>query len=145
MSMKKLAALLGLIALVCVATPALSTTVSNVLHGYQGYFQVAVPVAIPSGSPTSAAVTLNGYEPVGIYMPSSFTGATISFTACDTVGGTYETLKSTTSGTTLTYTVTQSTYVALDPKDFYGVNFLKIISASSEAGARTLKVALKGF
>lgn len=141
----------GALALICTFALVISigslraAPVSSVNSGYQGYMQPAVPVAIPSASPTSAAVPLKGFVPAGIYMPAAFTGTTLTFTACDTVGGTYVAVKSTTSGTALSYTVAQGTYVALDPKDFQGINFLKIISGSTEAGLRTLKLALKGL
>lgn len=145
MSLKKLLALIGVLAVVCVAVPALSAPISSLFSGYQGYMEPVVPTAIPSASPTSAAVALKGFAPVGIYMPAAFTGTTLTFTACDTSGGTYLVVKNTTSGTSLSYTVAQGTYVALDPKDFQGISFLKIISGSTEAGTRTLKLALKGL
>lgn len=138
---------LGLIATFVLAFGLAHATqpVPVVNTGYAGTMQPAVPVSIPSASPSSAAIALKGYSPVGIYLPSAFTGATISFTASDTLAGTYLVVKSTTSGTTLSYTVTQNTYVALDPVAFYGINYLKIVSASSEAGTRSLKLALKGL
>lgn len=141
MTFKKLITLCGLSALVCLAPARAAAPVT----GYQGYFKPAITTTIAASGTTSAAVQLGGFVPVGIYLPATFTGTTLTFTACDTVGGTYLVLKSTTSGTSLSYTVAQGTYVALDPKDFQGVNFLKLVSGSTEGSTRTLKIALKGF
>lgn len=145
MTFKKLIALCGLAAFVCLASPSRAGFNNNVLTGYQGYFNPAVVTTIAASGATSAAIQLGGAVPVGVYLPATFTGTTLTFTACDTLGGTYLVLKSTTSGTSLSYTVAQGTYVALDPKDFHGVNFLKIVSGSTEGSTRTLKIATKGF
>lgn len=145
MSLKTLFALSAL-ALLGLAQVASSAPVSTaVLTGYQGYFQPAVTTTITASGATSAAIPLKGFVPVGIYLPATFTGTTLTFTACDTAAGTYLVLKNTTSGTSLSYTVAQGTYVALDPKDFAGVNFLKLVSGSTEGSTRTLKIALKGL
>lgn len=112
--------------------------------GYQGQFNPNVPAVIANGQTTSAAIKLLGFVLCGIQLPAAFTGATISFQASYD-GVTFGALKSTTSGTTLTYTVTQGTYCAIDPKDFQGVAYLKIVSASSEAADRTLALSVKGF
>lgn len=145
MTFKKLIALCGLAAIVCLPTSSSALLSGGILTGYQGYFNPAVVTTIAASGATSAAVALGGFVPVGVYLPAAFTGTTLTFTACDTSGGTYLVLKSTTSGTSLSYTVVQGTYVALDPKDFQGVNFLKIVSGSTEGSTRTLKIAVKGF
>lgn len=152
MLIKKLIACCGLAAFTlfavyaCLVTPSYpDQVISGVASGYQGYFQPAVVTTIAASGATSAAIALKGYDLVGVYLPSVFTGTTLTFTACDTLAGTYVVVKSTTSGTTLSYTVGQGTYVAIDPKDLQGVNYLKLVSGSTEGSTRTLKLALKGL
>lgn len=115
------------------------------LSGYQGNFNPFVTKTIANGQTETDALTLNGFVLCGILLPAAFTGTTITFEVASAIGGTYVPLKSTIAGTLLTYTVAPSTYAAIDPKDFHGVQFLKIKSGSAEAAARTLLCALKGF
>lgn len=89
------------------------------------------------------AIALGGLQLVGIAFPT-FTGTAVSFEVCDTVDGTFLPLHSTISGTVLSYTVASSRYVAIDPVAFLGAKFIKIVSGSSEAAARTLVISLKG-
>jgi hypothetical protein len=115
------------------------------LQGWLGQFNPAVPTTIASSAQASAAVNTLGMALCGIILPATFTGTTITFQACDTIDGTFVDVKSTTSGSALSYTVAQGTYVAIDPKDFQGIQFLKIKSGSTEGGSRALLLALKGF
>lgn len=103
------------------------------------------PASIIISTTTSSAVATQGCALVGIQLPAAFTGTTITFQVATSLAGTYQTLKSTTSGSSLSYTVAQGTYVAIDPKDFQGVQFIKVVSGSSEAAARSLTLMLKGF
>ena len=114
------------------------------VKGYQGQLNPNYVATIPTSTTTSTLITLGGFTPVGIYFPAVMTGSTVSFTASPTAGGTFVPVKDATG--TLTMVATGSlTYVALDPKTFEGINFLKIVSASTEAAARTLILSLKGF
>jgi hypothetical protein len=114
------------------------------INGYQGNFLPAVPCAIANSGTVSAAITMNGMSLCGIKLPAAFTGTALTFQVCDTLAGSYVALKKA-DGSSLSYTVAQGTYVAIDPKDFYGVQFLKIVSGTTETGARTLLLALKGL
>lgn len=101
-------------------------------------------VIIPISTTTSGILYCNGSVLCGILLPGTFTGATINFlVSVDSFN--FKQLKSTTSGTTVSYTVTQDTYAALDPKDFQGVNWIKIVSASTEGAARDLVCFLRGI
>lgn len=93
----------------------------------------------------SDAVATAGLTPCGVFVPASFTGTTLSFLVSDAVDGTYVPLHSTVSGSLLSFTVASSRYIAFDPKDFQGVQFLKLKSGSAESGDKTLKLALKGI
>lgn len=113
--------------------------------GYQGNFIPFKPVDIANTAQESEAIALNGFALCGILFPAAFTGTALTFEVSDAIDGTFVPLKSTTSGSALSYTVAQGTYAAIDPKDFQGVQFLKVKSGSAEGGARVLKLALKGF
>lgn len=127
-----------------VPSSATISIASSILKGYQGQMIPAVTTTIPISTTTSAVIPLNGFSLVGILLPAAFTGTALTFTV--SVDGTnFFPLKSTTSGSTLTYTVGQGNYYAIDPVAFYGVEFLKIVSGSSEAAARILTLALKGI
>ena len=125
--------------------PTIAPPVSkSVLTGYQGIFQPSVAVTIAASSTTSTLVYLKGFELTGILLPTAFTGTAVSFLA--SVDGTnFYPLKTTTSGTSLSYTVAPSTFQAINPSDFAGVNYLKIVSNSSEAALRTLQLAIRGI
>lgn len=112
------------------------------LNGYGGQFLPNGSATIASGGTKSAAISLNGFVPQGIYFPTTFTGTTVTFEACDTVGGTYKPVYN--GAGAVSYTIAQGRYYALDPKDFTGINFLKIVSGSTEGADRALVVALKG-
>lgn len=122
-----------------------SQSFAGLLTGYQGYMKPAESTTIANGATTSAAINTGGMALVGIKIPAAFTGTAITFTVCDTIDGTYVPLKVTTSGTALSYTVAASGYYAIDPVNFQGVQFFKIVSGSAESGARTIVYSLKGF
>lgn len=103
-----------------------------------------VTVVITNGAQESAAIVTSGMSLCGIQFPAAFTGTTVTFEACDTFAGTYLPLKSLIGGTALTYTIAQGTYQAIDPKDFAGVQFLKIKSGSAEGAARSIICSMKG-
>ena len=135
--MKKLVlALIGALALSSWAASAATNVVS--------LGQVVYPsVSIASSGTTSAAISTNGLSLVGCQLPATFTGTAITFTVATTVGGTYQAL--TNASGTLSYTVAQGKYIAINPADFYGVQFFKIVSNATEGATRTLVCSLKGI
>lgn len=113
------------------------------ITGYQGYLNPGQSVSIANGLQLSGVITTGGFALAGIYMPAAFTGTALTFQACSTVNGTY--LDVYNSAGQVSYTVSTSRYIAIDPKDFQGIAFLKIKSGSAEGGARTLICSLKGL
>lgn len=106
----------------------------------------SLQASIANGQQESSVIPCGGgLSLCGVLLPAAFTGTALTFEACDTSDGTFVPIYTSTSGTALSYTVAQGGYYAIDPKDFYGVQFLKIKSGSAEAAARTLIVSLKGF
>lgn len=112
------------------------------IGGFLG-FQNAVPASIANGQQASAAIDLKGFTPCTLFMPAAFTGTAITFQVSTAIDGTYEDLYN--SSGQVSYTVSQGKAYALDPKDFYGVRFLKIKSGSAEGAARTVTIGVKGF
>lgn len=115
----------------------------NVFSGFQGNFTPNVVTTVLTGQPFSGIIECKGQTLCGILFPVAFTGASVSFYA--SVDGTTFVQICDKTGAPILYDVAASTYTAIDPKDFYGVNYLKIKSGSNEGGTRTLAVALKGF
>lgn len=112
--------------------------------GYQGYFNPKQETIIALGQTESAAINCGGMALCGIKLPATFTGTALTFEMSDAIDGTYVPVTSS-SGSAISYTVAANKYAAIDPKDFQGINFLKIKSGSTEVAARTLVCSLKGF
>jgi len=114
----------------------------QILTGFKGNMNPSVTTSIANSATTSAAVTTGGFSLVGILTPSALTGTTFTFTV--SVDGTNFFPLYNSSGQ-VSYTVAASRYIAINPVDFYGVQYFKIVSGSTEAAARTLTLAMKGF
>lgn len=112
--------------------------------GYQGNFQTSVPFSIANGAQFSSVINCAGFVLCGIFLPAAFTGTALTFLA-SLDGITFSPIHSTTSGSALSYTVAQGNFCAIDPKDFYGVNYLQIKSGSAEGAARSLVASLRGI
>lgn len=94
----------------------------------------------------TSAINLAGHILVGVIMPATWTAAGITFEVSDTEAGTYVDLYDT-SGAELALSAAASIYLAVDPVNFYGVNFLKVRSGTSatpvdQTTPRTLKLLL---
>lgn len=126
------------------AGTAIASITPHNLQGFQNTANSAYAVSIASSGTTSSIINTGGMTLVGITLPATFTGTSLTFKSASN-GITFQTVKSSTSGTSLTYTVAQGTYVAIDPKDFYGVQYLELVSGSTETGARSFSVSLKGL
>ena len=97
---------------------------------------------IASGGNTSDEIDLSGTTLCGIYMPSAFTGTGLTFLASTTTGGTFISVRDG-AGSAIVKTVAASQYIRLDPTDFIGIRFLKIVSNGTEAATRTLTLAAR--
>lgn len=93
----------------------------------------------------SNVLSLAGLSLVGMLLPSTFDGTTITFETSDAADGTFvPVIKS--DGNPLTYTCAASKFVAVDPKDFYGVLFLKIVAGTAQSTTSTvIKCTARGF
>ena len=100
-------------------------------------------VVIANGQTTSGAVgntgARRGYKRIGVALPATFTGASISFSV-SADGTTYQALYAITA-TLVSVTVVQGRSYDL-PEELQPWPFFKIVSASAEGAERTLKVVM---
>lgn len=101
-------------------------------------------VTIAAAGTKTAAIDLGCFTLVGVQF-GAFTGTALTFEASSATNGTFVAVKAGTGGSNLSYTVAQNTFAALDPKDFYGLSIIKLVSGSTEGSERTLTLYLKGF
>jgi len=99
---------------------------------------ISATATIATSGTTSGAVELNGLAVVGLYTPSTFDGTTITFTACDTIDGTYVALATPASGTTYSITVTASRFYYLDRTIFFGARYIKAVAGSAQTTTDTI-------
>lgn len=106
------------------------------LHGSQ-------EVVIASGTTTSGVIDSTGHKVMAIMFPT-MTGATVTFTACDTPDGTFLPVYDD-AGSQYSVTATDNACVAIDAAALAlaPVRYFKIVSASSEGADRTLKILYK--
>lgn len=100
------------------------------------------PVVIANAATASAALDLGSGTVCGIYIPSSFTGTSITFTSALTFTGTYAPVKDG-AGAAVSKTVAAGDYVYLDPAIFAGIQYIKVVSGSAEGAARTVTFAVR--
>lgn len=103
---------------------------------------VTLSTTITSGQTASAAVDLKGTSLLGVQLPAAFTGTSLKFQVATTLAGTYQDVIDG-AGNTLTKTVAQGKYLYLDPSLFAGIQFIKLVSGSSEGATRTLELVAR--
>ena len=101
-------------------------------------------VTWPAGGTASKSITLSGVTVCGFHIPAAFTGTSITFLVSDTGTdqGNFNTLTDD-AGATISYTVSASKYARAKPADFAGVQCMKVVSGSSEAANRVVKIAVR--
>lgn len=99
---------------------------------------------IANGGTVSDVLDMVGHTLCGIFIPAAFTGVALTFQASPTATGTFVSVRDG-AGAALTVTVAAGQYIPIDPKNFHGLRYLKIVSGSAEGAARTLTVAGKLF
>lgn len=99
---------------------------------------------IANGQAKTGVIDLAGLTLVGIALPTAFTGTGLTFECAEAAGGTFRPVRKV-DGTSVDYTCAQGDFVAIDPKDFHGVRFLKIVSDANEAAQRSVLVYVKKF
>jgi len=85
----------------------------------------------------------DGYAMGMVFLPATFDGTTVTFTCCDTYGGTYVPLEDSSSAA-VTITTAASQCFAL-PEALFGAPYCKIVAGSSQTTTDTVfTVSLKG-
>lgn len=100
--------------------------------------QITATIAINTAA--STVIDIRGYAQMGFQIPSAFTGASVSFQV-SADNSTFVALHDT-SNAAVSQTVTASKAYTL-PISIFPWGYMKIISASNEAAARSIIVALK--
>ena len=107
-------------------------------------YQASIDVTIASGQTKSAGVDLGkGNRLMGLQLPSAMTGASMSFEA-SLDGTAYVPVYDIGGGSVHSITIGTSRYIPLDPRVFASVQYVRLVSASSEAADRSMKIAVRG-
>ena len=101
-------------------------------------------ITIANGQTASAAIKLEGRTLCGLFIPSAFTGTAITFEASRYAETTFISMFDG-SGVAISKTVAQGQYIVLNPQDFAGINYIKVVSGSAEAAEREIALALKSL
>jgi glucose dehydrogenase len=97
---------------------------------------------IAASGTTSDAVDCTRNQFVGFYTPASLTGTAITFTASND-NSTYVTVLEVGGAATYSVTAAASRYIPLDPRVFAGAQYVKLVSGSTEASARSITCVLR--
>ena len=99
-----------------------------------------IEVTIAESGTTSDAVNLSGLQLVAIDTPAAVTGTALTFTASTSLAGTYDAVQD--EGGAIAYSVTLAAnkWIPVKAIVFAGVPFVKLVSGSTEAAARTFKL-----
>ena len=93
---------------------------------------------VASGETTSEEIDLSGTELVGIFVPSTFDGTTITLTAASTPGGTFVTVQDG-DGNAYTITTTASRYAPIKNLALLaGVRYIKLVCGTSQSTSDTV-------
>ena len=97
-------------------------------------------ITIADSTTVSQAIDLYGTQLVGIFVPSTFDGTALTFTASDTLAGTYLPVDiDQTSSSAYTVTTAASKYAPLtNPDVFRGLRFIKIVTSSAQTTTNTV-------
>ena len=99
-----------------------------------------IQVTIAASGTTSDAINLSGLQVVAIETPSALTGTALTFTASVSLGGTYDAVREVGGAAAYSVTMAASQWIPLNVNVFAGIPFVKIVSGSTEAAARTFNL-----
>ena len=88
----------------------------------------------------SGEVDTRGLHVIGIQLPASFTGASISLERAKDSGGTFGPVQNVSGLGLYSVPCTAGQYIPLDPVVTLGIQFLKVVSNASEGGSRAIEV-----
>lgn len=112
---------------------------------YQSLISYNQTATIASSGTTSEAIDLSGATLCGFIMPAAFTGATLGLLMSDAIDGTYVTVQDG-EGSNLALGVAASKYIPLSNLSLSsGLRFIKLVSGSSEAAQRVIRLATRAM
>ena len=106
-----------------------------------GAFDSATATVLNTAT-TSGPIKIGGAHYVGIIVPSTFDGTTMTFTVCDTQNGTYMPL-TVAAGTAVTYTTAASKAITLSA-EIQPWLFFKIVCGTAQTGDTVFTITMKG-
>lgn len=111
------------------------------MKGLGGGPYAVIETTIANAATTSGAVDLALFRPIALQFPASMTGTTMTFTA-STVNSddTFVAVYDTGGASAYSVTVGSSRIVPIDERVLWGCRYLKLVSGSSETGAKVIKV-----
>lgn len=99
-------------------------------------------ITISSGETVSPAIDLIGTYVVGMIIPTTFDGTSLSLQGSNSLDGTYHNVYNT-SGSQVTATVAASRYVAFVPSDTASIRFLKLVAGTMQTGDTTITLVTR--
>lgn len=105
-------------------------------------YQVKRAATILSGAAISGGIDLVGLHLFGVVFPAAMTGTTVALQASFDDGTTWHPVVDST-GAAVSITVTASSLAYLDPVITAALPMIRLVSASTEADARTLQLILR--
>lgn len=106
------------------------------------YYVLPQKVTILSGQTVSDAKDLANTTLCGIETPAALTSTAITFQGSND-GTTYVPIKDSVSGAAISVTVTTSSGYSLNPSQFAGWRFIKVVGGSAEGADRIIKLCVR--
>ncbi|MCX2726013.1 hypothetical protein OO015_00635 [Thermomicrobium sp. 4228-Ro] len=115
---------------------------------YTAFYPEIDSVTISSGSSISPGVDLDGLTLVGILMPDTWDGTSITFQASLNGTGWYDLYDA--AGNEVTLTVGPARYIQIDPQRILGIRYLRIRSGTAatpvnQTANRTLQLVTRAI
>ena len=102
-----------------------------------------ITVTIGSGGTTTDIIDIKGKILVGIEMPATFTGTSLTILATNDNTNYKDYYNS--AGSKVSISVGTNRYIGLLPADFSGLERFKLVSSATEGSARSLILKLRGM
>jgi|GEM_PF-1885983 len=98
--------------------------------------------SVLSGQTTSTSIDLRGTTLCGLHLPSALTSTTVEFSSSGNGGDTFIKMADG-SGSDVSKTIAANKYIPLNPADFAGIQFLRLVFGSAESGDREVILSLR--
>jgi len=109
---------------------------------YQSPRDDSAIITIPSGQQSSSIIDTAGMSLVGVRIPASFTGTSISIQESNSLTGTFRDVYNV-NGVAASFPVAANRTVMFNPSDLAGLQFICLKSNAAEALDRSLNLILR--